>query len=208
MAARDDAVHLLFGIEAARLKVLDEPPEDDEPLLALDRDAVQATPDVDKRFEHALAVLIPHRPYFPSPAAILQALKLSDLVTCIVQRSGSRWDVDWASDGKTPRNSVAASLTAALDEAASQVASLYANHAEALGAELQFAIYPWKGNAGDVILDISRDGSELVATDIQGSGITFRATSFDGVVEGAERYLPDTSKAMLRWIRRVSDLPG
>ncbi len=208
MAAQDDAVHLLFGIQAARLKVLDQPVQNHKSFLALDRDAVQATRDVDKCFEHALAILIPHRPYFPSPTAILQALKLSDLVTCIVQRSGSRWDVDWASDGKAPKNSSADSLTAALDEAALQVASLYANHPEALGAELQFAIYPWKGNAGDVILDMTRDGGELVATDIQGSGITFRATSFDAIVEGAERYVPDTSKAMLRWIRRVSDLPG
>jgi hypothetical protein len=135
-------------------------------------------------------------------------LKLSDLVTCIVERSGSGWDVNWASDGKTPHDSSAASLTTAIDEAASQVASLYANHSEALKAELQFAIYPWQGKAVDVILDITKDGDELVATDIQGSGITFRATSIDGVVEGGERYLPDTSRAMVRWIRRVSDLPG
>ena len=46
----------------------------------------------------------------------------------------------------------------------------------------------------------------MKASDIQGSGITFTASSFDGLVEAAERYVPDTSKAMFRWIRRVSDL--
>jgi hypothetical protein len=139
---------------------------------------------------------------------MLQAMNLSDLVTCIVLRSGSRWDFTWASDGKTPRDSTGASLSAGLDDASSQVASLYANHREAAKAELQFAIYPWQGDAGGVILDVTKDGGELVATDIQGSGITFRAPSVEGLIEGAERYVPDTSKAMLRWIRRVSDLPA
>ncbi len=139
---------------------------------------------------------------------MLQAMKLSDLVTCIVEPDRSRWKLTWVSDGKTPRDSNAESLAAALDGASSEIASLYANQPQATQAELQFAIYPWTGNAGDVILDITRDGAELVAADIQGSGITFRAPSADGLVEGAERYVPDTSKAMLRWIRRVSDLPG
>ena len=97
-------------------------------------------------------------------------------------------------------------LTAALDEASSQTAALYANHIEAAEAELQFAIYPWKGKPGDVILDITKEGGDLKATDIQGSGITFTTPSFDGLVEAAERYVADTSKAMFRWIRRVSDL--
>lgn len=137
---------------------------------------------------------------------MLQAMRLSDLVTCIVEPDRSRWNLTWVSDGKTPRDSSAESLAAALDGGSSEIAALYANHREALEAELQFAIYPWKGNAGDVILEITKDGAELVATDIQGSGITFRAASFDGLLEGAVRYLPDTSRAMLRWVRRVSDL--
>lgn len=137
---------------------------------------------------------------------MLQTMKLSDLVTCIVEPNGSRWELTWVSDGKTPRDSSAESVTAAIESGSAEIAALYASHTEALKAELQFAIYPWQGNAGDVILDITRDGAELVATDIQGSGITFRAPSVDGLIEGAERYVPDTSKAMLRWIRRVSDL--
>lgn len=133
-------------------------------------------------------------------------MKLSDLVTCIVEPDGSRWTLTWVSDGKTPRDSSAESVAAAIESGSSEITALYASHTEALKAELQFAIYPWKGNAGEVILDITKDGAELVATDIQGSGITFRAPSVDGLIEGAERYVPDTSKAMLRWIRRVSEL--
>ena len=133
-------------------------------------------------------------------------MKLSDLVTCIVEPDGPRWTLTWVSDGKTPRDSSAESVAAAIESGSSEIAALYASHKEALEAELQFAIYPWQGNAGEVILDITRDGTELVATDIQGSGITFRAPAVDGLIEGAERYVPDTTKEMLRWIRRVSEL--
>jgi hypothetical protein len=132
--------------------------------------------------------------------------RLAELVTCVVGRDGQRWDVSWASDGKTPADFTEVSLSAALDKACAQVASLYANKPQAAKAELQFAIYPWPGNPGDVILDITTEAVEWVATDIQGSGITFRSTSPDALVEDGERYLPDTSKAMLRWIRRVSDV--
>ena len=137
---------------------------------------------------------------------MLGGVKLARLITCIVGRDGSRWDVTWASDGKTPRDSSADSLAAAIEGASSQTAALYANQPLAAEAELQFAIYPWDGNPGDVILDITRDGRELKASDIQGSGVTFDAPSFDELVASAERYVPDTSKAMFRWIRRVSDL--
>jgi len=137
---------------------------------------------------------------------MLETVKLSSLVTCIVERDRSRWSLIWASDGKTPRDFSAESLTKALDEASSQTAALYANHIESVAAELQFAIYPWEGRPGDVILDITKQGGEIKASDIQGSGITFTAPTFEGLIEGAERYVPDTTKAMFRWIRRVGDL--
>ena len=137
---------------------------------------------------------------------MLGGMKLANLVTCIVERDKSKWKLMWVADGTAPRDFSAESLTAALDGASSQTAALYANQVEAAEAELQFAIYPWKGKPGDVILDITKEGGDLKATDIQGSGITFTAPSFDGLVEAAERYVPDTSKAMFRWIRRVSDL--
>src|SRR5205807_4945548 len=67
------------------------------------------------------------RPYFPGLEAMLETVKLSSLVTCIVERDRSRWSLIWASDGKTPRDFSADSLTTALDEASSQTAALYAN---------------------------------------------------------------------------------
>ena len=153
---------------------------------------------------------------------MLGGMKLANLVTCIVERDKSKWKLMWVADGTAPRDFSAESLTAALDGASSQTAALYANQVEAAEAELQFAIYPWKGKPGDVILDLyevkevfTSGGMGLVyraqhlvldRTDTQGSGITFTAPSFDGLVEAAERYIPDTSKAMFRWIRRVSDL--
>jgi hypothetical protein len=133
-------------------------------------------------------------------------VRLATLVTCIVQREGSRWDVTWASDGKSPSDFKDDTLSGALDKASLQIATLYANKPQAAEAELQFAIYAWEGNPGDTILDITSDAGELVAADIQGSGITFRAATPEALVESGERYVPDTSKAMFRWIRRVRDL--
>ena len=131
---------------------------------------------------------------------------LAQLVTCIVQRKGSAWSVMWASDGKVPRDFSEASLSAATDRASADVASLYANRPEAVDAELQFAIYPWRNTSGKVILDVTQDGSGLAVKDIQGSGISFHSDSIEAAVADAERYVPNPTDAMLRWIRRVADL--
>ncbi len=93
-----------------------------------------------------------------------------------------------------------------MEKATSQVISLYAGKSQAAETELQFAIYPWKGSPGEVMLEITSDAGELVTRDSQGTGFTFRAKSPEALVEAAERYVPDTSKAMFGWVRRISQL--
>ena len=131
---------------------------------------------------------------------------LAKLVTCIAGRSGSGWEATWASDGRTPKDFSDQTLSGLVNKASSQVAAMYAGKSQADEAELQFAIYPWEGDPGEYILDIGGSAGHLNAKDIQGSGVSFEAESLDALVSGGERYVPDKSKAMFRWIRRVADL--
>lgn len=136
--------------------------------------------------------------------------RLASLVTCIVirERDDEPWTVTWASDGRTPPDFSDVSLTGATERAANEIALLYTGKKEAGKAELQFVIYPWPGNPGAVILDISGAPGRFEARDIQGTEISFEAESLEGLVAAAQRFVPDISKAMFRWIRRVSDLAG
>ena len=131
---------------------------------------------------------------------------LAKLITCIVAPSRSGWEATWASDGRTPKDFSDESLSGLVNQASSQIAAMYMGKSQAAEAELQFAIYPWEGDPGEYILDISGSAGHLDAKDIQGSGISFGAQSLDALVSDGERYVPDKSKAMFRWIRRVADL--
>ena len=132
--------------------------------------------------------------------------RLPNLVTCVVDRDGDEWEVVWASEGRVPDNFKDHSLTAIAGRAAASVAGMYSGDPQAASAELQFAIYPWKGNPGKVILDITREAEGFVARDIQGTEITIQGASLEDLVQNAETMVPSPSNAMLRWIRRVSEL--
>lgn len=132
--------------------------------------------------------------------------RLPNLVTCVVDRDGDEWEVVWASEGRAPDNFKDHSLTAIAGRAAASVAEMYSGDPQAASAELQFAIYPWKGNPGKVILDITREAEGFVARDIQGTQIEIQGASLEDLVKKAETMVPNPSDAMLRWIRRVSEL--
>ena len=103
-----------------------------------------------------------------SVAGLFQfGLGLSDLVTAIVTRQGGGWELVWAADGRAPRDFSDYSLTAVTTRASADVAHLYAGKSEAAAAELQFAIYPWEGDSGAVILDITGGAGGFTARDIQ-----------------------------------------
>ena len=109
--------------------------------------------------------------------------RLSNLVTCVVEGEGESWSVSWASDGRVPRDFNDHSLTAATDRAAAQVSAMCSGKPQAADAELQFAIYPWEGNPGKVILDITATANGLVARDIQGTEIAVEGASLEELVQ-------------------------
>lgn len=133
--------------------------------------------------------------------------RLDTLITCVVDREGDTWDVVWVSGGRVPASLKDHSLNATADRAAASVAALYSGEAQAEKAELQFAIYPWKGNPGKVILDITTGADGFVARDIQGTEIAIRGASLEDLVQKAETMVPNPGETMFRWIRRVSELP-
>lgn len=83
---------------------------------------------------------------------------------------------------------------------------MYSGGVEASDAELQFAIYPWGGDGGRIILDITTDADGYIARALQGSDSTVRAASLEDLVERAEQALGDTTGVMFRWIQRVSTI--
>lgn len=133
--------------------------------------------------------------------------RLSSLVTCIVQWADGAWDISWVVDGRAPGAFSDDTLTNATARASAEVAQMYSGRIEASDAELQFAIYPWGGDGGRIILDISAEAQGYVAHALQGSDVSVHAESLEGVVERAEQALGDTSGVMLRWIRIVSTIP-
>jgi len=56
MPAADDPIHLRLGVAPARLKLLDQPSQNREPLLALRGDAKQATTGIDEIRKNAFIV--------------------------------------------------------------------------------------------------------------------------------------------------------
>jgi hypothetical protein len=144
--------------------------------------------------------------YAARVAFLFRSRSLSQLLTCIVERHASSWEVTWAADGKMPADFSERTLSAAIERATSQAAEMYAGRPEGADAELQFAIYPWPSNAGKLILDITADGDGLTTRDIQGTGITFHSDSIDAVVADAERFVPNPTEAMLRWIHPIAGL--
>jgi hypothetical protein len=133
--------------------------------------------------------------------------ELASLVTCILQRTNGTWEATWVSDGTVPADFFADSLVEATDEASTAVASIYLGQVEATDAELQFAIYPWGGDGGSVILDITPEADGYTARAIQGPDTVLRAKDLDTLIVEAERLLKGTANAMFRWISRVSTIP-
>jgi len=122
---------------------------------------------------------------------------LSNLLTAIVNPTPDGfWQVTWVPDmvkgrlAGSPRNFSERSLNRAVEKASSEVAALYAGRPEAITAELQFAIYPWseEDERGHPIIDVS--------------------WTIEGLVEECARQLPVPGEAMLRWIRKIAEIPA
>jgi hypothetical protein len=128
------------------------------------------------------------------------------LLTGVISREGDSWRVFFVGDGKNePAEFVAAGLTAATDQAATQALALYLRRPPAPAAELQFAIYPWDYGKDGGIYDIGGGPGQFSARDLQGSDQQVTAATLEDLVE-ALRQQPGGDIAMLRWNRSFDEL--
>jgi hypothetical protein len=130
---------------------------------------------------------------------------LSGLITCIVSAEKDKWSVTWASDRKTPAAFAGKGLTETVNRATQDVAGLYSGKPQAATAELQFAIYPWKGG-GNLIMDVQRSADGFTAAALDTSEMSVSGPDLESLVGQAEQSLPDFRKAMFRWVRPIREL--
>jgi hypothetical protein len=133
---------------------------------------------------------------------------LAGRLTCTLFAENDVWAISWMSDNtkKEPPEWEAASLTEAVDEAATAALALWSNRFLVPGAQLDFAIYPWRYGRNGAIYDISGVPGDFTARDIVGSDREVRAPSLEGLVEAISRE-PGGDVAMLRWVRPFAELP-
>jgi hypothetical protein len=107
---------------------------------------------------------------------------------------------------KEPPEFEAASLTEAVDQAATAALALWSARPPIPGAQLDFAIYPWRYGKNGAIYDIGGAGGHFTARDTMGSNSEVQAPSLAGLVE-AVSHEPGGDAAMLRWVRPFAELP-
>lgn len=134
---------------------------------------------------------------------------LARTLTCMIFAEDGEWAINWMSDNtkKEPPEFEAASLTEAVDQAATAALALWSIRPLIPGAQLDFAIYPWRYGKNGAIYDISGGPGDFTAHDIMGSNSEVRSPSLEGLVE-AVRHEPGGDAAMLRWIRPFAELPA
>jgi hypothetical protein len=130
------------------------------------------------------------------------------LLTCMVSAEDDEWSISWLSDNtnKEPPEFEAASLTEAVDQAGTAALALWSTRFLIPGAQLDFAIYPWRYGKNGAIYDISGVPGGYTARDIVGSDREVQAPSLEGLVE-AISHEPGGDVAMLRWVRPFAELP-
>jgi hypothetical protein len=134
--------------------------------------------------------------------------ELARTLTCMLFAGDGVWAINWMSDNarKEPPEFEAASLTDAVEQAATAALALWSPRQLVPGARLDFAIYPWRYGKNGAIYDISGGPGDFTARDIVGSNREVRAPSLEGLVE-AVGHEPGGDAAMLRWVRPFAELP-
>jgi hypothetical protein len=136
---------------------------------------------------------------------LIGARGVSELITCIIETGNNRWTVTWVSDRRTPGDFTGKGLTETVNRATREVAGLYSGKPQAATAELQFAIYPWKGG-GKLIMDVQRSADGFTAAALDTSEMSVAGRDLESLVGEAEQSMPDFASAMFRWVRPIREL--
>jgi hypothetical protein len=133
------------------------------------------------------------------------------LLTAIISAGtgphGGEWEVIWIGQGgKEPRRLVTTSLSKAAEQATTAALAHFAEGRLIPEAELQFAIYPWDYGKMAPMYDITAEVGQYKAHDIVADGPDIAAPTLEELVEQMA-VQPRGNEAMLRWVRRIQDLP-
>lgn len=118
------------------------------------------------------------------------------------------WEVIWVGQvGREPRRLVATSLSEAAEQATTAAQAQFADGRLLQEAEVQFAIYPWDYGEMAPMYDIISEPGQYHAHDIVAGSPDIAAPSLEDLVAQMS-VQPRGSEAMLRWVRRLQDLPA
>jgi hypothetical protein len=117
------------------------------------------------------------------------------------------WKVSWIGEGgNEPPRMIAPSLSEACAWAATAALAHFAEGRLRPQAELQFAIYPWDYGTMAPMYDITAEAGRYYAHDIVSDSSDIAAPTLEELVEQMA-VQPAGNEAMLRWVRRIQDLP-
>jgi hypothetical protein len=132
---------------------------------------------------------------------------LTALISARTGHPEGEWEVSWIGQGgREPRRLVTTGLSAAAEQAASAAVAHFAEGRLTPDAELQFAIYPWDYGKMAPIYDITAEDGQYRAHDIVSDSPDITAATLEQLVEHMAGQ-PRGGEAMLRWVRRLQDLP-
>jgi len=132
---------------------------------------------------------------------------LTAIISAGTGRHEGEWEVIWIGQGgKEPERLVAMSLSEAAEQAAIAALAHFAEGRLTPEAELQFAIYPWDYRMMAPMYDVTAEGGQYRAHDIVADSPDIAAPTLAELVEQMA-VQPHGSEAMLRWVRRIQDLP-
>lgn len=148
---------------------------------------------------------VPAHPLRSPPHGRSRSRASSELVTSIVSVERGSWKVTWASDKETPNDFKGSGLTECVTMALDRLYHLRSHEASVRNAELQFAIYPFKGR-GSTILDIRPTERGYAAAPLPGGDPTYDGLTLELLVDSVRASLGDSNDAMFRWIISPMDL--
>jgi hypothetical protein len=148
---------------------------------------------------------VPPQPLRSPPHGRSRSRTSSELVTCIVKANRGSWEVTWISDIETPGNFKASGLTESVTRAMDKAYHLRSEDARSRNAELQFAIYPFKGS-GSTILDIGPTERGYTATPLDGGGPGYGGRTLELLVNSVRTSLGDSNDVMFRWVIHPKDV--
>lgn len=130
-----------------------------------------------------------------------------DVVTAVVVRESDGWTLSSWIDARLEAGGDFETLDELVRAADLLVQDSYPQGSRRATAELQYAIYPWtfKGRE-ETILDVTGEAGAFVASDISGARLEVHGGTVEELVAAASSALGAQPRAMLRWVKKVSEL--